>query len=245
MSVPATSPADASVSPPDADAVAITLAPMRRRHLRTVVAHERAVYTHPWTTGLFLSELARPETRSYVIARAGALLVGHCGVLYVEDEGHVTTVVVAPAWQGHGIATRMLLYQFAHAVARGAEALTLEVRVGNSGAQALYRRFGFVPAGIRKGYYPETGEDALIMWAHDIASERARQRRAAIEASLATPTRLDNLAATAPSHRGAAHPAGAATASDPPGDLPGDLPADRGGDPPDEWPDDDQSGQGS
>lgn len=197
----------------DAAALTITLAPMRRRHLRTVVAHERAVYAHPWTTGLFLSELARPETRSYIVARAGAVIVGHCGVLYIEDEGHVTTVVVGPDWQGSGIGTRMLLYQFADAVARGARALTLEVRVANTAARELYRRFGFVPAGVRKGYYAETGEDALIMWAHDIASDDARERRAMIEATLATPTRLDNLRLQQPTRTGGhpsqgGHPAG-------------------------------------
>lgn len=180
----------------DASVVAdpvITLAPMRRRHLRGVVDHERAVYAKPWTIGLFLSELARPETRSYIIARAGAVLVGHAGVLFIADEGHLTTVVVAPDWQRHHVATRMLLYQFDHAIARGIDALTLEVRVHNTGARELYRRFGFVPAGIRKGYYAETGEDALIMWAHDISSPRACERRAEIAAALPGPTRLDNL----------------------------------------------------
>ena len=178
----------------DALDVPITLAPMRRRHVHRVVAHERSVYARPWTTGLFLSELARPDTRSYIIARAGALLVGHCGVLYLADEGHVSTVVVAPSWQRHRVATRMLLYQFAHAVDRGVDALTLEVRVANTRARELYRRFGFVPAGIRKGYYPETGEDALVMWAHNIGSPASLTRRSEIAASLRTPTRFDNLA---------------------------------------------------
>lgn len=171
----------------------ITLAPMRRRHLKRVLAHERAVYAQPWTMGLFLSELARPESRSYVIARAGAVIVGHCGVLYIADEGHLTTVVVAPDCQRSGIATRMLAYQFTHAIDRGIAALTLEVRVSNTAANDLYRRFGFVPAGIRKGYYAETGEDALIMWAHDIASDESVARRAKLEAALPSPTRLDNL----------------------------------------------------
>ncbi len=171
----------------------ITLAPMRRRHLPVVLEHEAAVYARPWTIGLFESELARPDTRRYVIARVGAVQVGHCGVLYLGDEGHVTTVVVEPSWQRHRVATRMLLYQFADAEARGAHALTLEVRVGNEPARELYRRFGFVPAGIRPGYYAETGEDALIMWAHDIASDDQRRRRTALTAGLPGPTRLDGL----------------------------------------------------
>ena len=176
-----------------ADPLTITLAPMRRRHLRAVLANERRVYPHPWKMNLFLSELARPESRSYVVARAGALIVGHCGVLYVADEGHLTTVVVAPEFQRRQIASRMLCYQMRHAVERGVRALTLEVRVSNEAARACYARFGFVPAGIRKGYYAESGEDALIMWAHDIDADEMVGRREAIEASFPGATRLDNL----------------------------------------------------
>lgn len=198
MTIPVTDPVGPPGSGESADvaSVPITLAPMRRRHLRGVVANEREVYAKPWTTGLFLSELARPESRSYVIARAGAVLVGHCGVLYIGDEGHLTTVVVAPRWQGLGIAKRMLAYQFDHSIRRGVQALTLEVRVANTGARELYRSFGFVPAGIRKGYYAETGEDALIMWAHDIACGANVARRARIERSLDVPTLFDNLVPT-------------------------------------------------
>ena len=64
---------------PPVEQVAITLAPMRRRHLRTVLAIERKVYPKPWTMGLFLGELSRPESRSYVVARSGAVVVGHAG----------------------------------------------------------------------------------------------------------------------------------------------------------------------
>jgi ribosomal-protein-alanine N-acetyltransferase len=70
---------------------------------------------------------------------------------------------------------------------REAKNLTLEVRVGNLGAQALYRGFGFVPAGIRKNYYSETNEDALVMWANDIDSDEYAQRLAGIEAGLFPP----------------------------------------------------------
>jgi ribosomal-protein-alanine N-acetyltransferase len=91
----------------------------------------------------------------------------HAGSTAIDD-GHITTIAVDPAWQRRGIATRMLLALARAAVDRGCRNLTLEVRMSNSGAQALYQRFGFVPAGVRKGYYPETGEDALVMWANDI-----------------------------------------------------------------------------
>jgi ribosomal-protein-alanine N-acetyltransferase len=67
------------------------------------------------------------------------------------------------------------------AVDRGCHDLTLEVRMSNSGAQSLYQRFGFVPAGVRKGYYPETGEDALVMWANDVDTELYAARLREIE----------------------------------------------------------------
>jgi ribosomal-protein-alanine N-acetyltransferase len=78
------------------------------------------------------------------------------------------------------------------AIARGVVGLTLEVRVGNVPAQELYRKFGFVPAGIRKNYYVETNEDALVMWAHDIDTDEYEQRLDRIEAGIPGVTLVDD-----------------------------------------------------
>src|SRR4029077_11526282 len=91
-------------------------------------------------------------------------------MLIVED-AHVTTIAVDPAWHRHKIGSRLLLNLARESAARGATHLTLEVRVSNSAAQAMYRQFGFRPSGVRKNYYVETNEDALVMWADDIAGE--------------------------------------------------------------------------
>jgi ribosomal-protein-alanine N-acetyltransferase len=88
--------------------------------------------------------------------------------LFSGTDGHVTTIAVDPPWHRSGIGARLLLQLTRDAIQRGATALTLEVRVGNEAAQSLYRTFGYSPAGVRKGYYVETGEDALFMWAHDV-----------------------------------------------------------------------------
>ena len=77
------------------------------------------------------------------------------------DDGHVTTIAVDPEWQRQGVGTRLLLALAREAIARGATALTLEVRLSHRGAQELYQRFGFTAVGVRKGYYADTGEDAL------------------------------------------------------------------------------------
>jgi ribosomal-protein-alanine N-acetyltransferase len=173
------------------EGLTVTLTAMRRRHLRSVLRIEALVYPRPWSLSLFLSELGLRATRAYVVARVGPGVVGYAGLLLAAGDGHITTVAVDPVWHRQGVATRMILALARTAVARGCTSLTLEVRVSNTGAQALYRRFGFVPAGIRKGYYQETNEDALVMWAHDVDVPGYAERLDAIEASLPGTTVLE------------------------------------------------------
>jgi ribosomal-protein-alanine N-acetyltransferase len=168
--------------------LAVTVSPMRRRHLPEVLGIEAQVYPKPWSRKLFEDELER-SGRVYVVARIGPTLVGYAGLLMIADDGHVATVAVDPRWQRHGIAKRLLLELVEGAMLLGANQLTLEVRMGNTGAQDLYRRFGFVPAGARKAYYADNNEDALVMWAHDVATPEYAARLAEIGASLDGPSR--------------------------------------------------------
>lgn len=148
----------------------VVVTPMKRRHVRSVLRIEEQVYPRPWTSALFLSELAMRTTRAYFVARVGKEIVGYAGVMISFEDSHVTTIAVDPAWQRHGIATRLMVALARESLVRGAQHMTLEVRVSNKGAQDLYRRFGYAPVGVRKNYYPETNEDALVMWVHDIDS---------------------------------------------------------------------------
>ena len=152
--------------PPEQLHVQVT--PMRRRHLRSVLAIEAQVYPRPWSASIFLSEIALHSTRAYFVARVGREVVGYAGLMMTLEDGHVTTIAVDPRFQRARIGTRLLLCLAREAVERGAQHLTLEVRLSNTGAQELYRRFGFAPVGVRKGYYQDTGEDALVMWVHDV-----------------------------------------------------------------------------
>jgi ribosomal-protein-alanine N-acetyltransferase len=129
----------------------------------------------------------------YLVARVGSAVVGYAGLMLVPDDGHITTLAVDPAWHRHKIGTRLLLALTRAGVERGARNLTLEVRVGNEPAQALYREFGFAPAGIRKGYYVETQEDALIMWANDVDAPDHERRLERIEAAVRGTTILEEL----------------------------------------------------
>ena len=146
----------------------VEIAPMRRRHLRSVLRIEARVYPRPWSQALFTSELALRSTRAYVVARDGRAVVGYGGVMMALDEAHITTIAVDPDRHREGIGTRILVALVREARARGATGCTLEVRLSNRAAQDLYRRFGFVPEGVRTGYYADTGEDALIMWAREV-----------------------------------------------------------------------------
>jgi ribosomal-protein-alanine N-acetyltransferase len=179
--------------PAPADDLAVTVGPMKRRHLRAVLQIEQQVYPRPWSMGLFMSELAFGPSRVYVVARVGGRVVGYGGLMLVADDGHVTTLAVDPRWHRHKVGTRVLHTLATAAVDRSARNLTLEVRVGNEPAQRLYQRFGFAPAGIRKGYYVETGEDALIMWANDIDTPEYAARLDALAAAVPGPTILEAL----------------------------------------------------
>lgn len=188
------------VSRPDTDLAAATIqiVPMRPRHLASVVAIDGLVYPQPWSRSLYEGELAQPEAkRVYVVARAGRRVVGHAGLIFVVDQGHITTVAVHPDWQGRGIGAGLVLAVTREAVARHATDITLEVRVSNTVAQRLYERFGFKAEGVRKGYYADPygspPEDAVIMWAYDVGSANYQRKLATIAAEVG-PGVVDNLA---------------------------------------------------
>jgi [ribosomal protein S18]-alanine N-acetyltransferase len=165
---------------------------MRRRHLRGVLRIEHRVYPKPWSLGLFISELGQRSTRVYLVARVQRSVVGYLGMFHTAGEAHVTTIAVDPDWHRRGIGSRLLAAAARAGQARGCRSLSLEVRVSNQTAQALYRRFGFAPAGVRPGYYPDNREDALIMWATDIDSAAYSERLERIERSIPGDTIIES-----------------------------------------------------
>lgn len=162
---------------------AVDIVPLARRHLGGVLANDAMVYPKPWSKRLWIQELDR-EGRIYLCATLRRSVIGHVGLLISGEDAHVMTVVTNPDHQRRQIASRLLLHVIPLATARGCRALTLEVRSSNAGAQALYRRFGMAPVGVRKGYYEPEGEDALVMWAHDIDGEDYQTRLKTLAADL-------------------------------------------------------------
>lgn len=146
----------------------LQITPMRRRHLRGVMGIEREVYPRPWSPNLFLSEIRQSRNRAYLVALLEHRVVGYGGLLSYGDEAHITTIAVHPDHQRQKIGTRLLYELVERARDMEATAVSLEVRVTNWAAQRMYGRFGFRPVGVRKNYYQEIGEDALVMWTDDI-----------------------------------------------------------------------------
>lgn len=133
---------------------------------------EQASQIAPWSEGILRAELAA-ENRIYLAADEDGL-IGFGGIMLLDDEAHVTNLLVSPEWRGRGIGRRLMLGLIDRAIAAGARHLTLEVRSKNEAARTLYARLGLAPVGIRKGYYGD--DDALILWAHDIDGPDFRDR---------------------------------------------------------------------
>lgn len=159
----------------------LELRPMTDSDLDAVVELERATYETPWSENVFRDELQEPS-RTYVVAADGERLVGYAGLLAVGDEGHITTVAVSDELRTARLGTRLMLYLVDRALEQSVRHLTLEVRVSNVGAQALYRKFGMAPVGVRKHYYGD--EDALIMWVHDVDGSEYADRISQIRSGL-------------------------------------------------------------
>lgn len=162
----------------------VELTRMRRRHLRGILKIEARVYPRPWSGSLFLSELAQRATRSYIVAKVDGEVVGYAGMMFTGPEAHVTNIAVDPDLHSMKIGSRLLLHLCTEAVARGADQISLEVRVSNEKAQAMYEKFGFGIVSIRRGYYIETNEDAYVMVVDDVRSNEFRQRLDAVRHEL-------------------------------------------------------------
>jgi [ribosomal protein S18]-alanine N-acetyltransferase len=156
--------------------VELRIEKLKRRDLRHVLPIEAMVFPEPWSVGVFNSELALRHGRLYRAAWSGNEMAGYIGFMIVGDEAHVTTIATAPDYQRRGVASTLLIDGIHTLLPLGVKHLSLEVAANNTAAQTLYRRFGFAPVGVRKNYYPVTGEDALVMWAYDIHTPQYAER---------------------------------------------------------------------
>jgi ribosomal-protein-alanine N-acetyltransferase len=150
----------------------VVIAPMSLADVPAVHEIERLSFSSPWPEHAFQQELRGNRLARYIVAHAGDSVVGFAGVWLMVDEAHITTFGVHPDWRQQGIGRQLLLNLAELSVTIGGRRMTLEVRVSNAAAQALYRSFGFEIAGRRHRYYTDDGEDALIMTTPDLADPR-------------------------------------------------------------------------
>lgn len=141
---------------------------MVARDLEDVVAIEKQSFPSPWSLRAFLSEITDNVYGRYIVARVDGTVVGYAGMWVILDEAHVTTIAVHPEYRRKRIGVRLLAALILRARLAGARRMTLEVRKSNTQAKGLYAKFGFVDRGIRRGYYSDTREDAIIMWKDDL-----------------------------------------------------------------------------
>ena len=142
---------------------------MKLRDTHRVAELERLCFRTPWTEASIRGELRNKLAHYQVIERDG-LIIAYAGMWVFLGEAHITNVAVDPAYRMQGLGRALMLHMMRTAARYQANAMTLEVRETNAAAQHLYFSMGFEKAGVRKGYYADTGEAAWILWNTDIAA---------------------------------------------------------------------------
>ncbi|NMO75925.1 ribosomal protein S18-alanine N-acetyltransferase [Bacillus sp. UniB3] len=125
---------------------------------------ETISFPTPWSKEAFYNELTQNRFAKYIVIQYEEELVGYCGVWIVVDEAHITNIAILPEYRGRKLGETLLTKVMEEARKMGATSMTLEVRVTNVVAQNLYRKLGFQNGAIRKKYYTDNQEDALVMW---------------------------------------------------------------------------------
>lgn len=145
------------------------LGALEERHIKEVQAIEQIAQPAPWSERSFRNELNHPGG-IFLVCETSKGVVGYGGAWVVADECHIITVTVTPDSQRQGIGSKLVSELLHRSLEKGATCATLEVRAGNSGAIQLYEKFGFSQVGVRKKYYPDNQEDAIVMWLYDLAA---------------------------------------------------------------------------
>ena len=159
----------------------LNVEPMTLDDVADVHRIESASFPTPWPDYAFRQEIQTNRLAHYLIVRAGDETIGYGGMWLMVDEAHVTTFAVLPGWRRRGAGATLMLALMHLALELNARMVTLEVRLSNHPARALYAGFGFRPVGIRPRYYSDNNEDALIMTTAPLGSAEMKERLADLE----------------------------------------------------------------
>ncbi len=137
---------------------------MTTEDLERVMEIERDAFSHPWDLSIFRYELMENKFAHYLVYEYRGLIIGFCGLWIIMGDAQITNIAIHSDYRGYGLGEGLLHSAFAYLQQFQVETLSLEVRRSNIVAQSLYRKMGFQEGGIRKNYYADNGEDALVMW---------------------------------------------------------------------------------
>jgi len=144
--------------------VEYTIRKMVSRDIDQVLEVENLSFPNPWSRGTFEVELQENLFAHYFVVVQDETIVGYAGMWMILDEAHVTNIAIHPDFRGLRFGKKLVCELIVQAFKLGGKQITLEVRVSNLIAQKLYKDLGFYEAGIRKGYYSDNNEDAIVMW---------------------------------------------------------------------------------
>lgn len=151
------------------DTLSVKIRPMKREDIDQVVALEAQAYgEHHWSKESFYNELSNELAKYFSVFNENDELIAYCGSWHILEEAHITNIAVSPEYRRKHIGEALLTAVINECFKNMVKYITLEVRVGNIAAISLYEKYGFKSLGIRKGYYQDNNEDALIMWTENI-----------------------------------------------------------------------------
>ncbi|WP_446897760.1 ribosomal protein S18-alanine N-acetyltransferase [Clostridium sp. LBM24168] len=146
----------------------IEITPLRLEHIDSVATIDRLSFSTPWSRESLVQEVENNKFARYIAAIKFGTVIGYGGMWIILDEAHITNIAVHPEYRGIGAANIIMEGLIRICRLEKVDAMTLEVRKSNIIAQNLYKKYGFVEEGIRKSYYVDNKEDAIIMWNHNI-----------------------------------------------------------------------------
>jgi ribosomal-protein-alanine N-acetyltransferase len=141
--------------------------PLSSAYLTAIADIERMTNAAPWSERAFANELVHPHS-IFLVGLLEGRVIAYGGVWLVVDEAHITTVTVDDKYRRRGIGREIVTRLLTMAKEKGMLCATLEVRAGNEAAITLYKNLGFTVAATRRGYYPDNGEDARVMWLYNL-----------------------------------------------------------------------------
>ena len=146
----------------------IEICSLKLEHIDRILVIDSLCFPTPWSRESLEKEIENSALTKYVVAKKSGIVIGYAGMWVILDEGHITNIAVHPEYRGIGVGSLLLEALIEICKIEFIKSMTLEVRESNARAQNLYKKYGFLQNGIRKGYYRDNKENALIMWKYNI-----------------------------------------------------------------------------